>query len=238
MLFWKKMPSLWVGTKISLFSEIETSSAIAALKIYLTICFFSEEDEFYKARVAKLTYNDFCKISSLSRSLVSEGLKVLYDYDLIGNVSLTPRKKIYTVDVIAGLKDGWCKLPLSGILDEDRRVSAFQSMHNRYKFELVALQVYIYLIYARDNNNEFILARKSTIYKKIKCTPVELNKAITYLVHIGLLHKIEKKNVDKSIDFLFHDSYYFHLKTGSPSALTYRKKQMLDSSIDDDDIPF
>lgn len=33
MLFWKKMPSLWIGNQIAEFSDLDTAKAIAALKI-------------------------------------------------------------------------------------------------------------------------------------------------------------------------------------------------------------
>ncbi|VFS92318.1 Uncharacterised protein [Kluyvera cryocrescens] len=97
-------------------------------------------------------------------------------------------------------------------------------MHNRYPFELLALQTYMYLLYARDNYNEYTLARKKTICEKLRCKLPELNKAITYLVHIGLLDKVIKKAVEKYPLELFHDSYYFYMTKGGISALTYRRQ--------------
>ncbi|MEF6453538.1 hypothetical protein U9855_24145 [Escherichia coli] len=222
MLFWKKMPSLWIGNQIAEFSDLDTAKAIAALKIYLTFCLFCKESD-SGCRTVKLTFSEICETASMSRSLVNEGLKILYAKKLIKNVSQTERKKIYTVDVLGPHEDGWCKLPLKGVVGEDNKISAFQSMHNRYPFELLALQTYMYLLYARDNRNDYTLARKKTICTKLKCKLTDLNKAITYLIHIGLLDRVVKKAiVDKPLD-LFHDSCYFYMKTGSERALTYRK---------------
>ncbi|MGE2358254.1 hypothetical protein [Escherichia coli] len=169
MLYWKRMPSLWIGIKISEFNDLDTAKAIAALKIYLTFCLFCKESDSGQ-RTVELTFSNLCEIASLSRSLVNEGLKILYAKELIKNLSTTVRKKIYTVDVLEKHDDGWCKLPFKGIVGEDGKISAFQSMHNRYPFELLALQTYMYLLYARDNRNEYTLARKKTICKKLKCT--------------------------------------------------------------------
>lgn len=236
MLFWKKMPSLWIGNQIAEFSDLDTAKAIAALKIYLTFCLFCKESDSGR-RTVELTFSNLCDIASLSRSLVNEGLKVLYAKELIKNVSPTERKKIYTVDVLEQHEDGWCKLPLKGIVGEDKKISAFQSMHNRYHFELLALQTYMYLLYARDNRNDYTLARKKTICTKLKCKLTDLNKAITYLIHIGLLDRVVKKDiVSRPLD-LFHDSCYFYMKTGGDGALTYRKK-LTPLIIAEEEFPF
>lgn len=236
MLYWKKMPSLWIGNRITEFNTLDTAKAIAALKIYMTLCLFCKKSD-SGLRTVELTFSNLCETASLSRSLVNQGLKILYAKDLIKNVSPTVRKKIYTVDVLKENNDGWCKLPFKGVVDEEQKISAFQSMHNRYPFELLALQVYMYLLYARDNKHDYTLARKHTICKKLNCRLLELNKAITYLVHIGLLDKIIKKSVEiRPID-LFHDTFYFYMKTGIDSALTYRKSPQ-PSVIAEEDIPF
>jgi len=236
MLFWKKMPSLWIGNKIAEFNKLDTAKAIAALKIYLTLCLFCKESD-SGCRTVELTFSNLCDKASLSRSLVNEGLKVLYQKELIQNVSTTARKKIYTVDVLEDHNDGWCKLPFKGVVGEDGKISAFQSMHNRYPFELVALQTYMYLLYARDNNSASTLARKKTICEKLKCKLPELNKAITYLIHIGLLDKVVKKSIEGRPLDLFHDSCHFYMKTGSDGALTYRKRAIT-TVISEEDFPF
>ncbi|ECI0877796.1 hypothetical protein ASH38_24055 [Salmonella enterica subsp. enterica serovar Senftenberg] len=236
MLYWKRMPSLWIGIKISEFNDLDTAKAIAALKIYLTFCLFCKESDSGQ-RTVELTFSNLCEIASLSRSLVNEGLKILYAKELIKNLSTTVRKKIYTVDVLEKHDDGWCKLPFKGIVGEDGKISAFQSMHNRYPFELLALQTYMYLLYARDNRNEYTLARKKTICKKLKCKLPELNKAITYLIHIGLLDRIVKKSIENKPLEMFYDSCYFYFRAGSNSALTYKRKSEV-LNLSEEDLPF
>lgn len=236
MLFWKKMPSLWIGSRIKEFSEIDTAKSIAALKIYITFCLFCKKSD-SGIRTIDFTFSDICETASLSRSLVNEGLKVLYSKELIKNISLSARKKIYTVDVLEEHDDGWCKLPFKGVVGEDNKINAFHSMHNRYPFELLGLQVYMYLLYARDNHTDYTLARKNTICKKLNCRLADLNKAITYLVHIGLLEKIVKKIIEERPMDLFHDSCYFYMKTGIKSALTYRAP-LKTPEISEEDLPF
>ncbi|MFY2739503.1 hypothetical protein ACOQJS_21105 [Pseudocitrobacter faecalis] len=204
------------------FNCVETSQAIAALKIYVTFCLFGK-DRGDGVRTVEFTFSEISEIASLSRSLVNSGLKLLYEKKLIENLSLTKRKKIYTVDVGGEVLDGWCKLPMAGVVSDDRTILAFQSMHNRYHFELVALQLYLYLLYARDNKQEYVLARKQTMCKKLDCRLPDLNKAITYLIHIGLLKNIKQKAVESYPVELFHDSFYFYMKTGSNNALTFKK---------------
>ncbi|HEY3591714.1 MAG TPA: hypothetical protein VGL07_16870 [Buttiauxella sp.] len=245
MLFWKKMPSLWIGSRITEFNTLDTAKAIAALKIYIVFCLFGKE-ELNGVRTVCLTFTELTRIASLSRSLVSEGLKILFKKGLIKNLCMTPRKKIYTVDVDGKLNDGWCKLPFKGLVDEEKNINSFQSMHNRYPFELIALQAYLYLLYARDNKYEYTLARKKTICDKLNCTLPDLNKALTYLLHIGLMDHMAKKSVEFYTTELFHDSFYFFPKTGGSSALTYRKLPVLttpppitlEQPADSDDIDF
>lgn len=236
MLYWKPMPSLWIGRSISEFGELDTAKAIAALKIYMTFCLFCKKSD-SGIRIVELTFTQLCEIASLSRSLVNEGLKILYAKEMIKNISPTARKKIYTIDVLEDHSDGWCKLPLKGVVDKFNKISAFQSMHNRYPFELLALQTYMYLLYARDNNNDYTLARKHTICEKLKCRLPDLNKAITYLVHIGLLHEVIKKSIESRPIDMFHDTFYFYMTTGGKDALTYRK-QNNSIVIDEEDLPF
>jgi len=236
MLFWKKMPSLWIGNSIAEFSSLDTAKGIAALKIYMVFCLFSKKSD-AGIRTIEFTFSNLCETASLSRSLVNEGLKILYAKELIKNVSLTVRKKIYTVDVLEDHNDGWCKLPFKGVVGDDGKISAFQSMHNRYPFELLALQVYMYLLYVRENENEFTLARKRTICKKLSCRLPDLNKAVSYLILIGLLDKVVKKFVESKPIDMFHDSCYFYMKTGSDIALTY-KKRFPSTVIPEEDIPF
>ena len=63
MLFWKKMPSLWIGNQIAEFSDLDTAKAIAALKIYLTFCLFCKESD-SGCRTVKLTFSEICETAS------------------------------------------------------------------------------------------------------------------------------------------------------------------------------
>lgn len=80
------MPSLWIGHQITAFNDIETSHAIAALKLYITLCLFSV-DRGDGIRVTELTFTELSEKASLSRSLVNNGMKVLYSKNLIKNLS-------------------------------------------------------------------------------------------------------------------------------------------------------
>lgn len=82
MLFWKKMPSLWIGNRITEFSDLDTAKAIAALKIYMSFCLFCKQSD-SGIRTVELTFSELCEVASLSRSLVNEGLKILYAKNLI-----------------------------------------------------------------------------------------------------------------------------------------------------------
>ncbi|MDF7651837.1 hypothetical protein PUG42_25180 [Erwiniaceae bacterium L1_54_3] len=235
MLYWKKMPSLWVGIKLTILNNYGTAPAIAAIKIFLTFCLFCEKNP-EGIRTIKITFSQIGEAASLSRSLVNQGLKILRDEGLILDLSSSPRKKTYTVDVDGELKDGWAKLPFKGVVTEDKTIPAFNSMHNRYPFELLALQLYLYLLYARDNKNDFTLARKLTLMIKLKCKLSELNKAITYLIHIGLLKTIKQKKEEDYPSEMFHDSFYFYMTSAGTNAFTYRKTKQI--TVREEDLPF
>lgn len=233
------MPSLWIGHKINDFKEFDVSASIAALKIYITFTLFSKTNNDGIGEIY-MTFSEISEKSSLSRSLVNNGLKVLYEMELIKNISKTSRKKIYTIDIDGFCKDGWCKLPYSGVVNDFGLIPAFKAMHNRYGFELLAMRMYLYLLYARDNKSEKTLARLSTISKKLDTNTPDINKAITYLIAIGLLEKIEKKPSQKEHLHLFYDSYHFFFKTGSEYALTYKdyKNQPISSVSETEFIDF
>lgn len=235
MLYWKKMPSLWVGNKLTQLNDYEIAPAIAAIKIFITFCLFCEKNS-EGVRTIRMTFSQISEVASLSRSLVNQGLKILHNEGLIKDLSHSPRKKIYTVDVDGELRDGWAKLPYKGIVSAEKSIPAFNSMHNRYSFELIALQLYLYLLYARDNNNDYTLARKSTLMSKLKCSYSEINKAITYLIHIGLLKTIKQKHDEDYPSQIFQDSFYFYMTSAGTNAFTYRKTKQI--TISDNDLPF
>ena len=59
MLFWKKMPSLWIGNSIAEFSSLDTAKGIAALKIYMDFCLFSKKSD-AGIRTIEFTFSNLC----------------------------------------------------------------------------------------------------------------------------------------------------------------------------------
>ena len=88
----EKMPSLWIGNRLTEFNSLETSHAIAAIKIYITFCLFGKEED-DGVRTVKLTFTEISEIASISRSLVNEGLKLLDNKKLIKYLSPASKKK-------------------------------------------------------------------------------------------------------------------------------------------------
>ncbi|MFS1877502.1 hypothetical protein [Enterovibrio norvegicus] len=198
LMLWSKMPSKWIseGKLREYFSSgREVSDDIAALKVFIALCLLAKQVNRSDGRScndvieAKATYDQLTEMCSLSRSLVSRGLKKLRS---IGIVSATGvRSKTYTIGNSA--YSGWCKLPKRAIVRNEERIPSMSAFHNRYAHERNALKCFLYIISSRNNSQTYIDLSRGAIAKGTGVALDEIDGAIGFLRSISLISKVEDK---------------------------------------------
>lgn len=199
--FWKPMPYYYLRdkNKIMSFKKNDLSASIAAIKIYILICLFSNSDE-YGNYCALLTYDQLSKYGALSRKLVRNGLKKLSEMELIDDEGIK-KKKYYLVGVkrtgtsfsktrFSSSLGFWAKMPFTGLVDDSGRVTAFEAMSNRSVVELNSLKLFLYLLSIRSKDDVFISVTLSKIKSKLAISFQEIMLSIAFMQSIGMIYKV------------------------------------------------
>jgi len=228
-MLWVKMPSKWINGKVlanEFSSRKDQSTDIAALKLYLGFCLFSnivtrtKEVDYLSFSYlqnsdpvdqieSELTYSQMSENFSLSRALISKGLKKLERLSLI-KIGGSIRKKIYIVS--GNAHSGWCKLPKKDLIKKDYQVSAFQDFSQRLSHERNALKIFMYFLAIRSNAESSIHVCRGKISTSTGVNIGEIDAAIKFLSSIGLLSDIKFLGVLKS--------------TGSRSGYAYENAKL------------
>ena len=198
---WKPMP-YYVMRDCNVLKNIKknkVSTGVASLKIFILLCLKSEVDD-QGGYSASITYDQFTQLCSLSRRLISEGLRYLESTGVIE--TLGERKKRYIL-LNCKLYDKkrvpapfhtsyghWCKLPYKGLVDENGRITAFESMSNRNILELNSLKIFIYLLMIRSGGKVYSAVTLKTIKDKLRLSYQEIIFSIAFLNSVGLVEKV------------------------------------------------
>jgi len=221
-LLWVKMPSKWISNKVlaDRFSSNNISTEIAALKLYIGLCLFSNVVTRTKIRVtvdnryfdvdqtprfdypdlvkqaeSTLTYDQLGDSCSLSRSLIKRGLDKLKQESLIRKEGTT-RKKVYVLE--GGIARGWCKLPKKELLKKDIEISAFKAFTQRYEHERDALKIFLYILSIRSNSKRFVDVSRGKISEVTGVKLGDIYGALGFLRSIGLLDDVKSRGHLKS----------------------------------------
>ncbi|WP_227505489.1 hypothetical protein [Klebsiella aerogenes] len=197
---WKPMPYFVLRDcgGLNKIKKNKVSTGVAALKIFIFICLKSNvsDDGTY---CALITYDQFSQYCSLSRKLISEGLRYLENIKLI-EVDGERKKRYILCNCIREDKKRmlsrfqssyghWCKLPYKGLFDEKGRITAFESMSNRNVVELNALKIFVYILMVRTGGKAYSAVTLKTIKARLSLSYQEIMVAIAYLHSIGLLER-------------------------------------------------
>lgn len=228
-LLWVKMPSLWIidGAMAKNFSvEKYISTDIASLKIYMYLCLFAQpikhskiikvpdsqstdgEDKIQKIEevvlTSECTYDQISEGCGLSRLLVSRGLKKLISTGLILNSGGT-RKKRYQIK--GEVNRNWCKLPKRNVVGLDKKIAPFRALKNRYKHELEALKLFLYLISIRPNSEKYTDVSKEKIITATNIDLYDIDSAVKLLLGIGMLEEVKNRGYTKGFNFTNGEKY-------------------------------
>lgn len=226
--FWKPMPYYFLREKnvVNSFKRNNISGGVAALKIYIILCLFSNHNE-NGDYCASLTYEQISKLASISRALVRKGLVLLSDLKLISAdgkkkinyhlVGVNRVGKTFTPAHFNSRMGFWAKLPSIGLIDESGRIPAFEAMTNRSYLELNALRIFVYLLYIRSNGDICISVSLSKMKNKLTLPIPDILAAIGFLQSTGLLYKVDffgnsVKGYDSSASLNFFTCGWEHLE--------------------------
>jgi hypothetical protein len=183
---WVYLPSKWIeagGLKQLRWGGAGTQGAdnTAALMALTAIAHHADVE----SGLARLTYDQLCMITGLSRAKLADGLDVLEKIKVISRAP-NGRSTFQLTDYNPNAA-GWANLPAKGLY-RSGRILAFDNFKLRRAAELHALK--LYLLFATRRGNDTNMANIS--YDKIHdYSGIERNQiktAVSFLASIGLVY--------------------------------------------------
>lgn len=182
---WVRLPSAWIDegrlTELSWKSGGDGSDNIAALMALTAIAHAADQE----SGVGRLTYDDICASTGLSRAKLSNGLDVLKHIKVIERgpeaARSTYRLVNYTPD------QHWAKLPAKSMYSA-ARIASYADFQLRRAAELDALKLFFLFVArrGRDTNLANIGYDKIEDYTGIKRPRIKT--AISFLASLSLIY--------------------------------------------------
>lgn len=185
---WVRIPTKWLTDKSApLLKDLSwrgehQSDNIAALMLYVAINQQTPEQE----TKTRLTYDNLCLITSLSRAKVSAGIKIIENLGLI-KIEKKGRSNIYHI-IDRDQKGGWAKLPARTLYDNDGQIEPFNNFKLRSRTELDALKLYLLIIAFRDNKKNHTTIAYEKISQYTGISERHVRSAISFLVTLNMIH--------------------------------------------------
>jgi hypothetical protein len=182
---WVRLPARWIedGDLRQLrWGGTETSGAdnTAALMVLAVIAHHADEER----GVARLTYNQICTMTELSRAKIARGLDVLKKLDVIERTPegrSTFRLRSYNP------RGGWCKLPAKSLYFSGR-ILAFKDFKLRSATELHALKLYFLFAARRGRDTNMAHISYEKIHEYSGVPDNRIKAAISFLASIPLVY--------------------------------------------------
>lgn len=196
---WVKIPTSWIiGKGLTNFrwQGERKSDYIAALIVYMVLVQYSQINEDYSLGVGhtKITFDTFQEITQLSRSKISNGIKILIDMQLIGR-SGAKNKTYRILDFIENR--GWAKFPSKHLFDDSfKTISIFKDFYLRKKNELNTLKLYLLFVAFRDRKLNHAIISYDKIQEYSGIPRSEIRPAISLLTNLNLIHVDKIKKYD------------------------------------------
>lgn len=157
------------------------ADSIAALMALTVIAHAADED----SGVARVTYDQICDLTGLSRAKLSNGLDVL---NRIKVVEPGPQEARSTYKLTNYSRSGgWAKLPAKSMYSA-RGIEAFADFRLRRVAELDALKLFFLFVARRDNKTNFANIGYGKIEEYTNIKRVRIKTAISFLASLSLVH--------------------------------------------------
>jgi hypothetical protein len=182
---WVRLPSKWINDyglqSLTWKNGGEGSDNIAAL-MALTVIAHQADDE---TGVSRVTYDQFCDTTGLSRAKISAGLDVLDRIEVVerepGEARSTFRLSNYNP---AG---GWAKLPAKSMYALGS-IAAFKEFRLRRVAELDAIKLFFLFVAMRSNKANFALIGYDRIHLYTAIHRIRIKTAISFLASLSLVY--------------------------------------------------
>jgi hypothetical protein len=179
---WVKLPTQWIqdgGLGKFRWTKGEGSNYTAALMVLMGIAHHADTE----TGVTRLTYDDLEKITILSRSKISVGLKILENQEIIHR----PEKRSTGITLNNyNPYQGWGKLPTKRLYRHGF-ISLFSDFKLRNPTELNALKIYLLLVTRRDNASNLANISYDKIEEYSAIDRSKIKSAISVLTLNGLI---------------------------------------------------
>lgn len=183
---WVRLPSTWINEHgLGSFKWDHGGAGadqIAALML-LTVIAHNADQAVGRARI---TYEDFCARTELSRAKVSKGLAVLERQGLIGRPEETGQSIFQMANYDSGR--GWAKFPARSMYSGEERIRAFVEFRLRKVVELDALKLLFLMVARRDNKTNLANISYPKIEEYTGILNVRIKTAISFLASHSLLY--------------------------------------------------
>lgn len=182
---WVRLPTEWIedhGLEALTWggADGKGSDNTAALMALMAIAHQADDE----TGVARLTYDDICLATGLSRAKLSNGLDVLEAQEIIIR---EPSGRSTLGLANYDRRGGWGKLPARRLYSMGR-IAAFTDFHLRSSAELVALKLYFLFVARRGNDTNMANISFNKIEEYTGLERHRIKTGVTLLCATGLVH--------------------------------------------------
>lgn len=183
---WVRLPSGWIDNgglgQLSWEHGGVGSDNIAALMVLTAISHTADQER----GVARLTYDDLCASTGLSRAKIANGLATLKRIRVIDDGPDGARSTYYLTNFAPN--HHWAKFPAKSMYTAAKRIAAYADFQLRRPVELDALKLFFLFIArrSRDTNLAKIGFEKIEQYTTIKRNRIK--PAVSFLASLSLVY--------------------------------------------------
>jgi hypothetical protein len=182
---WVRLPSKWINeyglTSLAWKNGGEGADRVAGL-MALTVIAHSADEE---TGVARVTYDQFCALTGLSRAKVSRGLDILDEIEVIQREPDAARSTFKLANYSPS--SGWAKLPFRSMYSSSA-IAAFKDFQLRRMAELDALKLFFLLVAMRNNKANVALIGYDKIELYTAIQRIRIKTAISFLASLSLIY--------------------------------------------------
>ena len=147
---WVRLPSTWIDERglagLSWKAGGAGSDNTAALMALTAIAHAADQE----TGIARLTYDDLCDLTGLSRAKASNGLEILRGINVIER---GPDGARSTYQLVNYARSHWAKLPVKSMYRRAGRIAAFDDFQLRLPAELEALKLFFLFVARRGRTS-------------------------------------------------------------------------------------
>ena len=181
---WMRLPSAWMnnhGLRRLSWSHGGAGSDNAAALMALTVIAHEVDGE---SGIARVTYDQICNVTGLSRAKLANGLDILKKIGVINPAPQETRSMYSLADYANG---SWGKFPVKSMYSSGR-IIAFDEFRLRRVVELDALKLFFLFVARRDQRTNLANIGYEKIEEYSAVKRVRVKSAISFLASLSLVY--------------------------------------------------